>query len=63
MRKTGEQHHRAKLSDEDVDLMRDLREEGLSYRQIGDKFECSMWTARDICAYRTRLPAEHKELR
>jgi hypothetical protein len=52
--KRGESHHRSRLSDDDVRLMRELREEGLTYREIAEKFECSIWTARDIADYRTR---------
>lgn len=55
MRKYGERHHRAKLSDDDVRLMRELREKhGLPYSEIAAKFECSLWTARDIVTYATR---------
>jgi hypothetical protein len=55
MRKTGQAHHRAKVSDETVRRMRYMRERrGMSYRQIGQAVGCSMWTARDICDYRTR---------
>lgn len=51
---TGERHHRAKLSDTDVELMRRLREGGMTYREIAEKFECSLWTARDIVTFRSR---------
>lgn len=51
----GESHHRARLTDEQVEAMRVMRDGGASYRQIGERFGCSMWTARDITDYRTRL--------
>lgn len=51
----GESHHRAKLSDDDVRLIRELDREGLSYAEIAEKFEASQWTIRDIATYRTRL--------
>lgn len=35
----GEDHHRAKLTDEDVDLVHALHAEGLSYRQIALKLD------------------------
>ncbi len=54
MPKRGEEHHKAKLSDDDVRLMRELRREGLPYSAIAEKFECSLWTARDIVTYTTR---------
>ena len=51
----GESHHRARLSDADVDLIRALREEyGLSLRAIALKFGCSKSTVRDIVDYRRR---------
>jgi hypothetical protein len=55
VRKTGQAHHRAKLPDAVVRAMRSVRlSTGKSYREIGQMFDCSMWTARDICDYRTR---------
>ena len=50
----GQDHHRAKLPDDDVRLMRALRDGGMTYREIAEKFECSIWTARDIVTYTTR---------
>lgn len=37
-RRIGEGHQNAKLSDADVDLAFELREAGLSLREIGEKF-------------------------
>lgn len=37
--RVGESHHRAKLSDADIDLIRELREAGLSYEAIRSKFD------------------------
>jgi DNA-binding Lrp family transcriptional regulator len=55
MKRHGERHPKAKLTDDDVRLMRELREKySLSYREIGEKFDCSLWTARDIVTYATR---------
>jgi DNA-binding Lrp family transcriptional regulator len=51
----GERHPKAKLTDDDVRLMRALREQHkMPYREIAEKFECSIWTARDIVTYATR---------
>lgn len=51
----GETHHRAKLTDHDVDLIRELHEEhGLSYGVLAVKFEVSKSTIRDLCRYRRR---------
>lgn len=52
--RVGEDHHRAKLNDEAVSWMRELRAQGLSYRAIAERVGCSLWTARDICDFRTR---------
>lgn len=53
-RRCGETHHRAKLSDHDIDLIRDLHSEGIGYRRIAEKFEVSHSTVRDIVKCRRR---------
>ncbi len=50
----GEQHPKAKLTDHEVELVRKMRDDGLSFSQIADKMEIGKTTAQDICAYRTR---------
>ena len=50
----GEQHHRARLTDDEVDLILYLRSQGLTHREIADKFDDggfkpSRETVRDIC--------------
>ena len=51
----GEQHHRAKLTDADVRLIRTLHaDHGLSYSQLSDKFEAPKRTIRAFCAYERR---------
>jgi len=54
----GEGHHRAKLSDEDVLTILELRDEGLSYAAIAAKWDdgvtLSKSTVRDICQGRIR---------
>lgn len=52
--RVGETHHRAKLSDHDIDLIRELHEEGLSYREIAIKFCVGKSTVRDIVKCRRR---------
>ena len=64
--RVGETHHRAKLTDEDVDLIRELHEDyGLSYRELAVKFEVSKSTIRDIvvCRRRWQLPVRWKRIR
>ena len=52
---TGEDHHNAKLSNDDVELIRQLYESGgIGYRKIAEKFECGESTVRDIVKYMTR---------
>lgn len=51
----GESHHRAKLTDEQVDQMRELHEEqGVGYRTLAKQFNVSKRTVRDIVQYKTR---------
>lgn len=50
----GEQHPRAKLSDHEVELMRELRAQGKSYRWLAAKFEISLQQAWRIGTYRSR---------
>lgn len=54
----GEDHPHAKLSDEDVELVRALRDEGLSYGEIVKKFDgdvtLSKSMAWQICTFRKR---------
>jgi len=45
----GEDHPGAKLTDHEVDLILELREQCWSYRQIADKFEVSKSQIRNIC--------------
>lgn len=51
----GERHHKAAAPDDDVRLVRELREQyGISYGELAKKFEVSRWVIRDWCTYRTR---------
>lgn len=60
--RVGECHQRAKLTDEQVKLMREKYERaksgpnprGYGYGWIASMFNVSPWTARDIVTYRTR---------
>lgn len=53
-RRIGEDHQRAKLTDAEVDLVRDLRDDGMSYGQIAKRMEVGKSTVRDICLCRCR---------
>ena len=48
----GEQCHNAKLTEDDVRLMRALHEEGLNNREISEKFETNRKTVWEITSYR-----------
>ncbi len=52
----GERHPKVFLSDADCELIRELYGDGgvVSYSQLGEKFECSKSTVRDIVKCRTR---------
>jgi hypothetical protein len=51
----GEGHHNSKLSDHDVDLMRELREEHrLPVSALAEKFEVSKTLVKRICRYEIR---------
>jgi len=51
----GEANFKAKHSNHDVELWRQLYEEGLTVPQIAEKFEASQGTIRDVVSFRTRL--------
>jgi len=56
--RVGEWHQRAKLSDEQVRKMRELRKfRGTSYAKLAALFGCGESTARDITNYMTRASA------
>lgn len=68
-KRIGEDHHRAKLTDADIDLVFYLHEAGLSYRQIAEKFDdiaggISRSTIRDVLKGRRRaqVPAATKRV-
>lgn len=47
-------HHRAKLTKEEVELIRQLNEEhGIGYKRLAKKFDVGVSTIRDACTYRT----------
>ncbi len=51
----GQGHHRAELSDHEVDLMRELHENhGKGWKWLSKCFEIPKRTVRDICNYKVR---------
>ena len=53
--RVGETHHRAKLTDHDVELIRLLREGGMKVVEIAKKFECTPQNISTIVNYRSRI--------
>jgi len=50
----GERHHRAKLTDHDVELIVQLLDDGMSERRVAEKFDISRRLVRDIKSGRCR---------
>lgn len=54
-KRRGESHPKARLTDEDCELIRSAYASGMfTYQQLADKFDCSKSTIRDIIKFRTR---------
>ena len=53
----GEAHHKAVLTDREVDVMCELRAEGWTYRMLSEKFEIPVVSVKSICSGRTRSVA------
>lgn len=53
-RKAGQHHHRAKLTDHDVELIRQLHDDGIGYLVLAKKFEVSQHTIGRICRFERR---------
>lgn len=51
----GPSHPRARLTSEDVSMIRLLRAEGMAYREIAEKFEAPLMTICNICLLKTRV--------
>jgi hypothetical protein len=53
-KRAGENHHNARYTDREVELVRRLHEEGMGYRRLSRKMDMPIRTIRDILAYRRR---------
>ena len=54
---SGVKHYKVRLSDQDVEKMRSLREndpDTWTYKMLADHIQCGASTARDVVCYRTR---------
>ena len=60
--RVGQDHHRAKLTDHEVDLIRELYGPGWGYGRLAEKFEVAKATIRDIvlCRKRAQVVAGHR---
>lgn len=60
----GQDHHLARLADSDVELMRTLHEDGMTYNELADKFDVSPGTVGRICRYerRAQTVAGHRDV-
>lgn len=54
-RRAGEQHPNARLTDHEIETMRDLHQHhGFGYRRLARIFECSRGYARKVCKFERR---------
>lgn len=68
-RRIGETHPRAKFTDHEIDLIRELAEEGMTYREICAKFEIPQteggreYVGKIVrCEKRAHIPAKAKRI-
>ncbi len=62
-RRIGQEHPGAKLTDAEVAVMLDLRDEGYSYAWLAAKFDVSKSCARWICTGRNRNQSAARAVR
>jgi len=62
--RVGESHQRAKLTDHEVDQVRELHDSGIGYRRLAKMFEVSKSLVRDIvkCRKRAQTVVGHREV-
>lgn len=53
-KRVGESHQRAKLTDDEVELIRRLHEQGESYAKLAKKFGVCRWHVGRLCRYERR---------
>lgn len=63
-RRVGQDHHRARFTDHEVELMRQMRDSNMSFYRIARIMECGESTVRDICNHRRRaqVPTKFKKV-
>ena len=62
--RVGQWNQYCKYSDRVVELLRQLRDQGMTYRAISDKMEMPYWTVFRICRHERRAeqPARFKKV-
>lgn len=60
--RVGQDHHRAKLTDNEVNIIRDMHDQGIGYKRLAKTFEVSVALIRDIvkCRIRAQYPVRYK---
>lgn len=53
-RQVGESHHRAKLTDEDIERIRSLHEDGMTYSALAGIFNMAVSSIAKICRFERR---------
>lgn len=50
----GEDHPNARATDAEVELIRQLHDEGMTYETLAEKFELTKWAVGRICRFERR---------
>lgn len=53
-RQVGESHHRAKLTDDDIERIRSLHEDGMTYSALAKIFDMAVSSIAKICRFERR---------
>jgi len=62
--RVGEDHHNAKLTNDEVERIRSLRAEGIPYLRLAEIFEVSKSTIQMVCQYKRRaeIATDYKQV-
>lgn len=58
--RVGEGHQNALLTDAEVEVVRRLHDEGMSYPILAEKFEMSIWAIGRICRFERRAATSYR---
>ena len=64
-RRVGQDHHRAQYTDKEVETVRQLKEQRMTYRQIAEKMDMPYWTVSRLCRHerRAQTPTKFKKVK